>query len=177
MECLKWDLVGHSSRNMEDNCTKSSLNSGDCSYDVLAKIVAAFCPCLKGLPEAKVKRFCLIAVIKEVSKKSSTDFVFWFTLTRSILIKHSKLRQEKYKMFDSRIKMSPGSTIELNPVFKNIKWETGQAAPGTQRYPKFNITWHTDHQASACAQHLGSSAGHLCASPAMSPLPCRVIGT
>jgi len=42
---------------------------GDHSYDDLVKNVAAFCPFLKNLPEAKVKRFVLIALTKEVSEK------------------------------------------------------------------------------------------------------------
>ena len=62
---------------------------------VLVKNVAAFCPCLKRLPEAKVNRFILITLTKEVSKKPSIDFVLWFTLMKSILIKHSKLRKKK----------------------------------------------------------------------------------
>ena len=49
-------------------------NSGE-SSDVLVKNVAAFCPCLKSLPEAKVKRFRLIALTKEVSEMSRIDFV------------------------------------------------------------------------------------------------------
>jgi hypothetical protein len=28
---------------------------GDCSFDILVKNVTAFCPCLKSLPEAKLK--------------------------------------------------------------------------------------------------------------------------
>jgi hypothetical protein len=47
---------------------------GDHSYDILVKNVAAFCPYLKSLSETKVKRFRLIALTKEVSKKSSIDF-------------------------------------------------------------------------------------------------------
>ena len=42
---------------------------------ILVKNVAAFCPCLKSLPEAKVKRFVLIALTKEVSKKLNRGFV------------------------------------------------------------------------------------------------------
>ena len=61
----------------------------------MVKNVAAFCPCLKSLPEAKVKRFRLIALIKEVSKQLSIDFVLQFILMKNILIKHSKLRKEK----------------------------------------------------------------------------------
>jgi hypothetical protein len=39
------------------------------------KNVAAFCPCLKNLPEDKVKTFIVTALTKEVSKKPSADFV------------------------------------------------------------------------------------------------------
>ena len=65
--------------------------------DILVKNVAAFHPCLKNFLEAKakVKRIRLIALTKEVSKKPSIDFVLWFTLMKSILIKHSKLRKKK----------------------------------------------------------------------------------
>jgi hypothetical protein len=37
---------------------------------------------------------------------------------KSILIKHSKLRKEKYKIYGSSIKGGPGNGMELNPVFK-----------------------------------------------------------
>jgi hypothetical protein len=37
MECFKWDLKDHPSRNMEDT---GFLNFGDYSYDVLVKSVA-----------------------------------------------------------------------------------------------------------------------------------------
>ena len=55
----------------------------DCFCGILVKNVAAFCPCLKSLPEAKVKRLELIeltALTKEVSKKPSRDFVLWLSL-------------------------------------------------------------------------------------------------
>jgi hypothetical protein len=38
---------------------------------ILMKNVAAFCPCLKSLPESKVKIFILIALTMEPSKKKS----------------------------------------------------------------------------------------------------------
>ena len=77
---------------MEDFVAESDLNCGrlalevsdekyfnmwprDCSCDILVKNVAAFCPCLKSLPEAKVKRLRLIALTKEISKKTSIDSV------------------------------------------------------------------------------------------------------
>jgi hypothetical protein len=56
---------------------------------------AAFCPCLKSLPESKVKRFILIALTKEVSKKPSRDFVLWLSLLKNVLNKCNKLRKEK----------------------------------------------------------------------------------
>ena len=124
---------------MKDSGAESNLNCGgllaqevsekknfsmwprDCSRDVLVKNVAAFCPCPKNLPEAKVKKYRLIALTKKVSKQPSTDFVLWFILMKNILIKHSKLRKEKYKLYASSIKGAPGSKMELNPMFKEIK--------------------------------------------------------
>jgi hypothetical protein len=70
----------------------------DCFCGIFVKNVGTFCNCLKNLPEAKVKRFILIALTKEVSKKSSRDFVLWLSLMKSILNKHSKLRKEKCKI-------------------------------------------------------------------------------
>jgi hypothetical protein len=86
------------------------------------KNVAAFCPCLKSLPEAKskLKRIILITLTTEVSKKLSIDFVLWLTLMKNILIKCSKLRKENYKMLGSSNQGTPGSEMERNPVFKEI---------------------------------------------------------
>jgi hypothetical protein len=53
--------------------------------------------------EAKIKRFVLIALTKEVSKKPNRDFVLWLSLMRSILNKHSKLRKEKYIIYSSSL--------------------------------------------------------------------------
>ena len=95
VECFKWGLMSYSNRNMEDFVAGSNLNCvdlaqeiskeknfsmwhKDCFCGILVKNVATFCPCLKSLPEAKVKRLGLIALIaltKEVSKKHSRDFV------------------------------------------------------------------------------------------------------
>ena len=58
----------HPSVNMEYIGAEGDFNSGDCSCDVLVKNVAALCSCLKSLPKAKVKRFILIALTKEVLK-------------------------------------------------------------------------------------------------------------
>jgi hypothetical protein len=37
------------------------------------------------------------------------------------LNKRNKLRKEKYKMYGPSYKGTPGSEMELNPVFKEIK--------------------------------------------------------
>ena len=65
-----------------------------------------------NLPEAKVKRFILIALIKGVSKKKKAQqrLFLWLSLMKSILNKHNKLRKEKiYKMFGSSNKGARGS--------------------------------------------------------------------
>lgn len=41
-----------------------------CPCDILVKHVAAFCPHLKSLPEAKVKSFGLILLAEEISKQT-----------------------------------------------------------------------------------------------------------
>jgi hypothetical protein len=134
VECFKWDLMGHPSRDMEDFVGESDLNCAglaqevsveknfivwprDCFYGILVENVAAFCHCPKSLPEAKVKRFRLIALKKEVSKYQSTNSVVWLL---TVLVKRSKLRKEKYKIYGSSIKGAPGSRRELNPVFQEI---------------------------------------------------------
>ena len=65
------------------------------------------CGCILPLSEeseSMVKRFILIALTKEVSKKPSRDFVLWLSLMKSILNKCSKLRKEKHKIYGSNIK-------------------------------------------------------------------------
>ena len=102
---------------MEDFVAKDDLNCGtlaleiseknfdmclrDCSCDILVKNVAAFCPS-KSLPEAKVKRFRLITLKKEISKQPIINSVVWllkFTLIKNILMKRNKFRKEKYKKY------------------------------------------------------------------------------
>ena len=105
------------------------------SCDILVKNVVAFCLCLKSLPEAKVKRLRLIALTKDISNQSSLDSVLRFTFVRSILIKRSKLRKEKYKIYGSSIKWAAGSATELSPVFKDIKWTLGSGDLRTRSLP------------------------------------------
>jgi hypothetical protein len=61
--------------------------------------VAAFCPYLKSLPKAMVKRFILIALKMEVSETPNIDFVLWLSLMKNIWNKCSKVRKKKYKIY------------------------------------------------------------------------------
>jgi hypothetical protein len=83
--------MGCPSGDMEDFVAEYDLNCADlaqevsvenfrmwpryCFCGILVKNVATFYPCLKSLPESKVKRFVLIALTKEVSKKLNRGFV------------------------------------------------------------------------------------------------------
>ena len=51
--------------------------------------MATFCPCLKSLAEAKVKRLRLFALTKEVSEMPILDCVLWLRFMKSILNKCS----------------------------------------------------------------------------------------
>lgn len=83
----------------------------DCSCDILLN-VAAGCPCLKSLPEPKVKRFIFIALKKEASKKKTNrDFVLWLNLMKNILNIHRKLRKKKCEISSSIINGKLGSWI------------------------------------------------------------------
>jgi hypothetical protein len=134
VERFKLGLMGYHSRNTEDFVTEYDLNCADLTQEVsveknfsmrprnhfcgiFVKNVATFCPCLKSLPECKIKRFILVAVTKEVAKKSSGNFFLCLSLMKSVLIKRSKLRKEKYKIRSSSIKGAPGSEMEPNPMF------------------------------------------------------------
>ena len=90
MELLYVGLVGYPSRNMEGFVAESDLNCADLSQEVLVeknfsmwprkcfcsilvKNLDVFYPCLKSLPEAKVKRLRLTALTKEVSEMPIID--------------------------------------------------------------------------------------------------------
>ena len=86
------DFVTESDLNCADLAQEVSVENfnmwpADCFCGILVKNVAAFCPCLKSLPE--VKR--LVALTKDVSETPIIDFVFWLSLMKNILNKHSKL--------------------------------------------------------------------------------------
>jgi hypothetical protein len=59
--------------------------------------MAAFCPCLESLPEAKMKRLKLIAVTMEVSEMLIIDFVFWLRLIKNILKSIASLEGKNIK--------------------------------------------------------------------------------
>jgi hypothetical protein len=133
VECFKWSLMGHPSRDMEDFVPGNNLNCvdlaqeiskknfiiwhKDCFCGILVKNVATFCPSLKSLPETKVTRLRVFVLSKEVSKKPSRDFVLLLSLMKRSLNKHSKLRKEKYKIYGLSIKGVPGSEMKQNLVF------------------------------------------------------------
>lgn len=94
--------------------------TGDCFYDVLVKNMAPFQHFLGSLPEAKVKRFRLVALRKEVSKNPSIDFTLWLTLLKSILMRHNKPRKGKYTIYHSNNKEALESKMEMNHMFKEI---------------------------------------------------------
>jgi hypothetical protein len=90
----------------------------DCSCDILMKNVAAFGSGQKRLPEGRLKRFKLIVLTKKFSNNLQLDSVLWSTFMKNILMKDSKHRKEKYKMYGSSKKRKPGSVMELNIVFE-----------------------------------------------------------
>ena len=115
MECLKHCLMSRiSSIGMEDRGPQSDLNcrrltqevseeenfsmlSRNCSCDILVKKVAAFCPCPKNLPEAKVKNFGLIPLTEEISKQPRIDFVVRLLLFMLIKIYNEKKQADQGK--------------------------------------------------------------------------------
>jgi hypothetical protein len=73
---------------------------GDWFCGILLKNVAAFCPCLKSLPKAKVKRFMLVALTKDVLKKKKKN------PSRNIS-GHSCPREEQGQKLEQRSRTAP----------------------------------------------------------------------
>jgi hypothetical protein len=67
----------------------------DCFCGILVKNVAVFCCCLKNLPEAKIKRFILIILTKEVLKMHSRGFVLWLSFMKNIFNILGSLERKK----------------------------------------------------------------------------------
>jgi hypothetical protein len=110
-----WDLMGRPSRNMEDFVAERDLNwvdlgqegsvernfrmwCRDCFCGILVKNVAVFCHCLKSLPEAKVKRFRLIAWKKEISKQPDINSAVWLLKVNCHEEHNEKEQAEKGKV-------------------------------------------------------------------------------
>ena len=64
------------------------------------KNVTAFCPCLKSLPEAKVKCFGLIPLKEEISKQFSADSVMWSLVLTLIKIYGEKKQASQGEIFE-----------------------------------------------------------------------------
>lgn len=73
------------------------------SCDILVKNVAAFCPCLKGLPKAKVKSFELIPLAEEISKQPSIDSAVWLLVLTLMKIYNEKEQAEQGKIFGEKM--------------------------------------------------------------------------
>ena len=74
----------------------------DCSCDILVKKVAAFCPCPKNLPEAKVKSFELNP-LAEVSKQPSIDSsIVWLLVLTLRKIYNEKEQTKQGKVFEEK---------------------------------------------------------------------------
>jgi hypothetical protein len=68
-----------------------------------------------------VKRFRLVVLTKKVSKQPGINYsmlLLKFTVTKNVLMKRSKLRKEKYKIYSN--KGAPAHEMELNPMLKYI---------------------------------------------------------
>ena len=63
----------------------------------------------------------MVALRKEVSKQPSIGCLPLCTLLKSLLLNCSN-RKEKYQMYGSVVKRAWRSEMELNPVFKDIKY-------------------------------------------------------
>ena len=64
---------GYLCQEVSEETNFSTLSRDHSLCDILVKNVATFSPCLKCLPEAKEKRFRLIALAKESLKKKKTQ--------------------------------------------------------------------------------------------------------
>jgi hypothetical protein len=83
-ECFKWGLIGHQYKNMEDIGAEDGLNCANLAQEVSVEKnfsmwhrdcllycddkCGSFMPLSEESPKAKVKRFILIVLTKEVSK-------------------------------------------------------------------------------------------------------------
>ena len=92
MKCFKRSVMGYPSQNMKDCCywewfelcrpgpilsvKNFNMWPRERFCDILVKNMAAFCPCLKSLPEAHVKRFRLLWRRKS-KKRPGINSIVW----------------------------------------------------------------------------------------------------
>ena len=70
----------------------------DLSCGSLVKKVGVFCPCLKNLPEAKVKSFGLIPLAEEISKQPIINSVVLLSGVTLMKIYNEKEKAEQIKI-------------------------------------------------------------------------------
>lgn len=76
--------------------------------------VTGFCPCLKSLPEIKVKRFGLILLIDEISEQCSIDSVMYLLMCMFIKIYN--------KMEPSQSRINTKCIIGGEKNHQEVKW-------------------------------------------------------
>lgn len=86
---------------------------------ILVRKMAAICPCLKSLPDFKVKSFGLITLVEEISKQPSIDSVSWLQVLMLMKIYNKKKQAEQGKYLWR--KRSPGSGLELSSLSREIE--------------------------------------------------------
>lgn len=102
MECFKWGLMGHMSRNMKDSSVEGDLKLSEKTIskwpsDTLLKNVTILCPCSKYLLEVKLKSFELIVLGEEISRQSRIDSVIWLIVAPLMQIHNEKEQDEQGK--------------------------------------------------------------------------------
>ena len=96
------------------------------SFDILVKSVAAFCPCLKSLPEAKLKSYGLTALAEDISKQPSIDCVAWL-LKASLMQIYTEKEQAGQGKIQSVQLEEKGALESVNRLKEkpHSKWDKG----------------------------------------------------
>lgn len=84
--------------------------------------VAAFCPCPKHLPEAKLKSYVLTVLAKEISNPPSVDCVMWLKVAVLTLIynKTEQDKQGKHKVCSLRRKRAAGERLKKSLIQNGV---------------------------------------------------------
>ena len=108
----------------------------DCSCDILVKNVAAFCSCLKTLPEAKVKRFELILLAEEISEQPSIEYSFVWLLVVILMKIYNEEEQENVKFEEKRSTRKQNGVKSCIQGDKQIKkWNKGNGDLRERSHP------------------------------------------